>query len=179
MTIGERLDRYLSRTPDVSGALFVAPTATVIGDVALGPKTSVFYGAVLRGDINEIRIGEGTNIQDNAVVHLADELGAYVGAWCSVGHGAIVHACRIGDQCLVGMGATVLDGAVIAPRCLIGAHALVPQRFECAPGSLILGAPARVVRPLTEPEQDGLRSLAEKYLEVAQAHAHAARRRTH
>jgi carbonic anhydrase/acetyltransferase-like protein (isoleucine patch superfamily) len=171
MTIGERLDRHLGRTPDIARALFVAPSATVLGDVVLGPKTSVFYGAVLRGDINEIRIGEGTNIQDNAVVHLADDLGAFIGAWCSVGHGAIVHACRVGDQSLIGMGATVLDGAVIAPRCLVGANALVPQRFEGPPGSLILGSPARVVRPLTVQEQDGIRTLAEKYLEVARAHA--------
>lgn len=176
MTIGERLDRHLGRVPDVSRSLFVAPTATVVGDVVLGVNASVFYGAVLRGDINEIRIGEGTNIQDNAVVHLADELGAYVGAWCSVGHGAIVHACRIGDQCLVGMGATVLDGAVIAPRCLIGANALVPQRFACPAGSLILGSPARVVRGLSEAEQTGLRALAEKYLAVARAHASRAAR---
>jgi carbonic anhydrase/acetyltransferase-like protein (isoleucine patch superfamily) len=171
MTIGERLERYLGRTPDVGQALFVAPNATVVGDVVLGPQASVFYGAVLRGDINEIRVGEGTNIQDNVVVHLADDLGTYLGAWCSVGHGAIVHACRVGDQCLIGMGATVLDGAVIAPRSLVGANALVPQGFECPPGSLVLGAPARVVRPLADREQDGIRTLALKYLDVARAHA--------
>jgi gamma-carbonic anhydrase len=175
MTIAERLERYLGRTPDVARALFVAPSATVLGDVVLGPDASVFYGAVLRGDINEIRVGEGTNIQDNVVMHLADDLGTYLGAWCSVGHGAIVHACRVGDQCLIGMGATVLDGAVIAPRCLVGAHALVPQGFECPAGSLILGAPARVIRPLADREQDGIRALAIKYLDVARAHAARAR----
>ena len=116
MTLDERLALHLARTPDTSRSLFIAASATVVGDVVLGPATSVFYGAVLRGDINVIRVGEGTNIQDNAVVHLADELGAHIGAWCTVGHGAVVHACRIGDECLVGMGAPLLDGTVIGAR---------------------------------------------------------------
>jgi gamma-carbonic anhydrase len=171
MTLEERLARYLGRTPDVSGAIFVADSATVLGDVALGLKSSVFYGAVLRGDINEIRVGEGTNIQDNAVVHLADDLGVHLGAWCTIGHGAIIHACTVGDECLVGMGATVLDGAVIGARSLIGANSLVPQRFECPPGSLVYGSPARVIRPLSAAEQGGLRDQAEKYVGVARAHA--------
>jgi carbonic anhydrase/acetyltransferase-like protein (isoleucine patch superfamily) len=176
MTLEERLKRYLGRRPEVAGALFIATSAAVIGDVELGPGSSVFYGAVLRGDINEIRVGEGTNIQDNAVLHLSDDLGVHIGAWCTIGHGAIVHACTIGDQCLVGMGATILDGAVIGARSLVGANALVPQRFTCPPGSLVFGSPARVVRPLTAAEQDGLREQAEKYVGVAAAHAaHAAR----
>jgi carbonic anhydrase/acetyltransferase-like protein (isoleucine patch superfamily) len=171
MTTDERLARHLGRTPDTASALFVAATATVVGDVVLGPQSSVFYGAVLRGDIHEIRVGEGTNIQDNAVIHLADDFGAQIGAWCTVGHGAILHACRIGDECLIGMGATVLDGAVIGARSLIGANALVPRGFVCPPGSLVYGAPARLVRPLSEAEASGLRSWAEKYLAVARAHA--------
>ena len=108
-------------------------------------------------------------IQDNAVVHLADDLGAHIGAWCTIGHGAIVHACTIGDGCLIGMGSTVLDGAVIGARSLVGANSLVPQRFQCPPGSLVYGSPARVVRPLTAGEQAESRSLAEKYVEVALA----------
>jgi gamma-carbonic anhydrase len=171
MTLEERLSRHLGRTPDTSGAVFIAGNATVVGDVVLGPRTSVFYGAVLRGDINVIRIGEGTNIQDNAVVHLADELGAHVGAWCTVGHSAIIHACTVGDECLIGMGAIILDGAVIGAGSIVGAHALVPQRFECPPGSLVYGSPARVVRPLTQEERGGLRKWAEKYVGVATAHA--------
>ncbi len=171
MTIEERLDRHLGRVPDTAGAIFVAPSATVVGDVVLGPATSVFYGAVLRGDINEIRVGEGTNIQDNAVVHLADNRGAYIGAWCSIGHGAIVHACVVGDACLIGMGSTLLDGAEIGAGSLVGANALVPQRFRCPPGSLVYGSPARVVRPLADGEKEGVRKLAEKYLAVARAHA--------
>jgi len=171
MTLEERLDRHLGRAPDTSRAAFIAANATVVGDVALGPDSSVFFGAVLRGDINEIRVGEGTNIQDNAVVHLADELGAHIGAWCTIGHGAIVHACTVGDGCLIGMGATVLDGAVIGARSLVGANSLVPQRFSCPAGSLVYGSPARVIRPLTEQEQASLRAQAEKYVGVARAHA--------
>ncbi|HXQ80529.1 MAG TPA: gamma carbonic anhydrase family protein [Opitutaceae bacterium] len=171
MTPKERLQRHLGQTPDTSRSIFVAASATVVGDVVLGPLSSVFYGAVLRGDINEIRVGEGTNIQDNVVVHLADELGAHVGAWCTIGHGAIVHACTIGDECLVGMGSTVLDGAVIGARSIVGANSLVAQRFECPAGSLVHGSPARVIRPLSPGEQGELRRRAEKYVEVARAHA--------
>ena len=171
MTLEERLERHLGRKPDTSGAAFIAAGATVVGDVALGPDSSVFFGAVLRGDINEIRVGEGTNIQDNVIVHLADDQGAHIGARCTVGHGAIVHACRIGDECLIGMGATILDGAVIGARSLVGANSLVPQRFSCPAGSLVYGSPARVIRPLTEEEQGSLRTQAEKYVGVARAHA--------
>jgi len=171
MTPRERLELHLGRTPDTSGSVFIAASAAVVGDVVMGPQTSVFYGAVLRGDINEIRVGEGTNIQDNAIVHLADDLGAHIGRWCTIGHGAIIHACRIGDECLIGMGATVLDGAVIGDRSVVGANALVPQRFECPAGSLVYGSPARLIRPLKEEEIKALRVGAEKYVEVAKAHA--------
>ncbi len=171
MTHAERLDRHLGRTPDLARALFVAPTASVMGDVVLGPRSSVFYGAVLRGDIQEIRVGEGTNIQDNAIVHLADEYGAFIGDWCTIGHAAIVHACTIGDECLIGMGATVLDGARIGARSIVGANSLVPQRFTCPPGSMVYGTPAKLVRELSAEEQAGLRLWAEKYVVVATAHA--------
>jgi len=171
MTVQERLARHLSRIPDTARALWVAANATVVGDVTLGPRSSVFYGAVLRGDIARIVVGEGTNIQDNAVVHLADDLDAVIGAWCTVGHGAIVHACTVEDECLIGMGATVLDRARIGRRSLVGANALVTQGFTCPPGSLVMGSPARVVRTLSDEEQAGLRRWAEKYLPVAEAHA--------
>ena len=137
----------------------------------LGPQTSVFYGAVLRGDIHEIRVGEGTNIQDNAIVHLADDYGAYIGKWCTIGHAAIIHACTIGDECLIGMGATVLDGAKIGAQSIVGANSLVSQRFECPPGSMVYGSPAKVIRPLKPEEIAGLRPWAEKYVATAKAHA--------
>lgn len=171
MTIQERLAQHLHRSPDVARAAFVARNATVIGDVTLGAQSSVFYGAVLRGDIARIVVGEGSNIQDNAIVHLADDLDAVIGAWCTIGHAAIVHACTIEDECLIGMGATVLDGARIGARSIVGANSLVPQRFTCPPGSMVYGSPAKVARPLTPEEQAGLRRWAEKYVAVAQAHA--------
>ncbi|HEY3757690.1 MAG TPA: gamma carbonic anhydrase family protein [Opitutaceae bacterium] len=166
-----RLARHLGRKPDTSSALFVAANATINGDVVLAPLSSVFYGAVLRGDIHEIRVGEGSNIQDNAIVHLADDYGAYIGRWCTIGHAAIVHACTVGDECLIGMGATLLDGAVIGAQSIIGANSLVPQRFVCPPRSMVYGSPAKVVRPLTDAEVAGLKPWAEKYVEVARAHA--------
>ena len=171
MTHPERLHRHLGRKPDTARALFIAANATVNGDVVLGPLSSVFYGAVLRGDIQEIRVGEGTNIQDNAIVHLADEYGAHIGAWCTIGHAAIVHACTVGDECLIGMGATSLDGAVIGAGSIVGANSLVSQRFTCPPGSLVYGSPAKVIRPLRPDELASLRLSAEKYVEVARAHA--------
>jgi carbonic anhydrase/acetyltransferase-like protein (isoleucine patch superfamily) len=171
MTIHDRLATHLTKTPDTARALFVAANATVVGDVTLGENASVFYGAVLRGDIARIVVGEGSNIQDNAVVHLADNLDAIIGAWCTIGHSAIVHACTIEDECLIGMGATVLDGARIGARSIVGANSLVPQRFTCPPGSMVYGSPAKVVRPLTDAEQASLRPWAEKYVAVATAHA--------
>jgi carbonic anhydrase/acetyltransferase-like protein (isoleucine patch superfamily) len=171
MTVQERIAAHLGKAPDIARALFVAPNATVIGDIVLGAKSSVFYGAVLRGDINVIRVGEGTNLQDNVIVHLADDAGAFIGAWCTIGHAAIIHACAIGDECLIGMGATILDHAKIGTRSIVGANSLVPQRFECPPGSLVYGSPAKIVRILTEEEQNALRGWAEKYVEVAKAHA--------
>jgi len=169
--VRELLARHPSQTPDTACALFVAANATLVGDVTLGPGSSVFYGAVLRGDIARIVVGEGSNVQDNAIVHLADGLDAVIGAWCTIGHAAIIHACTIGDECLIGMGATVLDGAVIGARSIVGANSLVPQKFTCPPGSMVYGSPAKVIRPLTIAEQAGLRPWAEKYTEVARAHA--------
>ena len=171
MTTEERLARHLGRQPQTAGAAFIAPSATVLGDVTLGPRSSVWYGCVLRGDINAIEIGEGTNVQDLTMVHLADDHGVKVGRHCTIGHSAIIHACTIGDECLIGMGATILDGAKIGDRCIVGANALVTQGFVAPPGSMVLGSPAKVVRALTEKEAAGLRYWAEKYIKVAQAHA--------
>lgn len=171
MTLEERLAAHLEKTPDTGKAIWVAPNATVVGDVTLGAKSSVFYGAVLRGDIARIVVGEGTNIQDNVVVHLADDLDAVIGAWCTIGHAAIVHACIIEDECLIGMGAKVLDGARIGARSIVGAGAVVTPKTVVPPGSLVLGTPAKVARVLTDQEQRGIRKWAEKYTIVSAAHA--------
>lgn len=171
MTLQERLGRHLGKVPDTARAIWIAPNATVVGDVTLESQSSVFYGAVLRGDIARIVVGEGSNIQDNAIVHLADDLDAIIGKWCTIGHNAIVHACTIEDECLIGMGATVLDGALIGARSIVGAGAVVKQRMVVPPGSMVLGTPARIVRSLTQEEMVGLRPWAEKYVHVARAHA--------
>ena len=171
MTIQERLAKYLGQTPDIARAAFVAPNAIVVGDVTLGALSTVWYGCVLRGDINSIVIGDGTNVQDGTIVHLADDLGVRVGNYTTIGHATIIHACDIGDECLIGMGATILDGAGIGNRCIVGANALVTQRFIAPPGSMILGVPAKIVRSLTEAEQSSLRHNAEKYVETGKAHA--------
>jgi len=171
MNTEDRLKRFLHAKPQIAEASFVASNATLIGDVRLGRDSSVFYGAVLRGDIETIRIGEGTNVQDGCIIHLADDLGATVGAYCTIGHAAIIHACTIGDLCLVGMQAVILDGAEIGDECLIGAGALVTSRTKIQPRSLVLGSPAKVVRPLTEAEILSLRASADKYITVSRAHA--------
>ncbi len=171
MTIYERLDKFLGRQPQTSHAAFVASNAILVGDVRLGKDSSVFYGAVLRADIESIQIGEGTNVQDGAVIHTADDIPALLGAHCTIGHSAIIHACRIGNLCLVGMGAVVLDDAEIGDECLIGARALVTQRTKIPPRSLVIGSPAKVVRELTPEELFSLRQGADKYIAVARAHA--------
>ncbi len=171
MTLPERLTLFLGRKPDTARAAFVAANATVIGDVTLGPQSSVWYGCVLRGDINSIVIGEGSNVQDGCIVHLADDFGVQIGTYTTIGHAAIIHACTIGNECLIGMGATVLDGAQIGDQCIVGANALVTRDFVAPPGSMVLGTPAKVVRPLTDAERKNLRSWAEKYIEVSRGHA--------
>jgi carbonic anhydrase/acetyltransferase-like protein (isoleucine patch superfamily) len=159
-----RLERHLRATPRLGDGVYLARTAVVLGDVTLGDRSSVWYGAVLRGDINRIEVGVESNIQDNAVLHLADDFPCIVGRRVTVGHSANVHACVVGDECLVGMGATILDGAVIGEQCLVGAHALVTPGTRIPPGSMVLGAPAKVVRALTPEERAGLSHWALKYV---------------
>ncbi len=157
----------LSRKPKLGRSVYIAPGAAVVGDVTLGDFSSVWFNAVLRGDINRIVIGHHTNIQDNAVLHLADALPCILGNYVTVGHGAIVHACTVGNEVLVGMGSTLLDGVVVGDQSLIGARALVTPRTQIPPGSLVLGAPARVVRELSPSERAGLKVMAEKYVRLA------------
>jgi carbonic anhydrase/acetyltransferase-like protein (isoleucine patch superfamily) len=160
----KQLDTFLSKSPSLGRGVYIARSAVVLGDVTIGDYSSVWYNAVARGDINRIVVGHHTNIQDNAVLHLADEYPCLIGNYVTVGHTAIVHACTIGDECLVGMGAVVLDGAVVGEQCLIGARALVTQRMNIPPGSLVMGAPAKIVRALTAEERGGLKHWAEKYV---------------
>ena len=163
----KQLDTFLRQTPKLGKGVYIAKTAVVLGDVTIGAHSSVWYGAVLRGDINRIVVGHHSNIQDNAVLHLADNFPCLVGNWVTVGHGAIVHACTVGDEALVGMGSVILDGAVVGKQSIIGAKALVTQGMRIPPGSLVLGAPAKAVRKLTKTECAGLKWWAEKYVDNA------------
>jgi carbonic anhydrase/acetyltransferase-like protein (isoleucine patch superfamily) len=163
--LDKQLDTFLRKKPKLGKNVFIASTGVVIGDVTLGAHASVWYGAVLRGDINRIVVGHHSNIQDNAVLHLADKFPCVLGNWVTVGHGAIVHACEVGDEVLVGMGSVILDGAVIGKQSIIGAKALVTQGTIIPPGSMVLGAPAKVVRKLTKAERAGLKWWAQKYVD--------------
>ncbi len=165
--VAKQLETFLLRKPSLGRGVYIAQGAIIVGDVTIGDYSSVWYNAVLRGDINRIAVGHHTNVQDNAVLHLADEYPCVVGNYVTVGHGAIIHACTVGDDVLIGMGATILDGAVIGDRSLVGANALVTQQTQIPAGSLVLGSPAKVTRPLTDQEQKQLRISAEKYAENA------------
>ena len=162
-----RLDRFLRKPPTLGRDVFIATGAAVIGDVTLGDHSSVWYNAVLRGDIQRIQIGQGTNIQDNSVIHLADDLPCILGDYVTVGHSAVIHACTVGNECLIGMGATILDGAEVGDRCIIGAQSLVPPGKRIPRGSVVMGVPGKVVKQLTAEEQAGLKQWAEKYIQNA------------
>ena len=159
-----QLDKFLRKQPNLGKGVYIATSAIVLGDVKLGDFSSVWYNAVLRGDINRIVVGHHSNIQDNAVLHLADEFPCIVGNYVTVGHSAIVHACKVGDEVLVGMGAVILDGAVVGRQSLIGAKAVVTPGMKIPPGSMVLGTPAKVVRKLTPEERAGLKYWATKYV---------------
>ena len=148
----------------MSDNIYIAPNATVVGDVTLHPGANIWYGAVLRGDNGTIQIGEGTNIQDNAVIHDLTTLGKY----CTVGHGAILHGCTVGDRCLIGMGAIVLNGAVLVDDCLVAAGSLVTGKLHAGAGSLVMGNPARVVKPLTEEQRAHNLENAIHYVQLAE-----------
>ena len=145
----------------------ILPGAKVIGDVKIGKKSSVWYNAVIRGDLAPIKIGSYSNIQDNCVIHVTDKHGVKIGDYVSVGHGAILHGCKIKDNVLIGMNATVLNAAVINENSIVGAGAVVTQNKEFPPGSLILGVPAKVVRELTKKEIKSIKENAIKYYELA------------
>lgn len=161
------LETHLRKRPTLGQGVYIARGAAVLGDVTLGEHSSVWYNAVLRGDINRIVVGHHSNVQDNAVLHLAEELPCLIGHYVTVGHATIVHACTVGDECLIGMGATILDGAVIGEQSIVGAHSLVTQGTQIPAGSLVLGSPGKVVRVLSEPERATLKQWAEKYVRNA------------
>ena len=154
-------------SPKIAEDAWIAPGAHVIGKVRLGPRASVWFGASLRGDNEWIEVGEGTNVQENCVFHTDMGFPLTIGAGCTIGHKAMLHGCTIGDNTLIGMGATVLNGAKIGPDCLIGAGALVTEGKEIPAGSLVMGAPGKIVRTLDQAAITKLRASALHYSERA------------
>jgi carbonic anhydrase/acetyltransferase-like protein (isoleucine patch superfamily) len=162
--------------PSLSEGAWAAPSADLIGDVRLAPRASIWFGAVIRADNTPILIGEESNIQDGAIGHSDPGAPLTIGARVTIGHQAIVHGCTISDHCLIGMGARILNGAILGPECLVGAGALITEGKAFEGGSLIVGVPARVVRPLTDEEKAGIRVSAAHYAEKAARYASGLRR---
>lgn len=158
---------FKGKQPLIDPSCFIAPSADIIGEVVLGPSSSVWFNATVRGDDASIHIGEGSNIQDGAVVHITIGMPVSIGAWVTVGHGAIIHSCTIGDGCLIGMGSTILDGAVLAEETLVGAGSLIPPGKTYPPRSLVMGFPAKFIRTLTEEELAEMRENASHYAQAS------------
>ncbi|MGI6467025.1 MAG: gamma carbonic anhydrase family protein [Sphaerochaetaceae bacterium] len=161
---------YLGHRPQVDKAAFVASSAEVIGQVVLGQDASVWYCATLRGDNAPIIIGDRSNVQDNAVIHVNEGDPVHIGEDVTIGHTAIVHACTIHNRVLIGMGAIILDYSVINDDTIVGAGALVPMNKEYPPGVLLLGSPAKVVRELTDEEIMAIRTNAIHYIDISLKH---------
>ena len=157
----------LKKGPTIHSSAWVVPGATVLGDVTLAEESSVWYGAVLRGDINRIILGPRSNVQDNAVLHVDTNFPTTVGELVTIGHNAVVHACKIDNEVLVGMGAIILDDVEVGARSIIGANALVTIGTKVPPGSLVLGSPAKIRRQLALDEQEDIARWAWSYVETA------------
>ncbi|MEU5162127.1 gamma carbonic anhydrase family protein [Streptomyces sp. NPDC020875] len=170
MTAAPLIAAFNGIEPAIDPSAFTAPTAVVIGDVTIGPGASVWYHAVLRADCGPIVIGAGANVQDNCTVHVDPGFPVTIGARVTVGHNAVLHGCTVEDEVLIGMGATVLNGARIGAGSLIAAGAVVPQGMEVPPGSLVAGVPAVIKRPLADDARELIRVNAELYGELADGH---------
>lgn len=154
--------------PRIGAGVYLAPNASIIGDVVIGDASSVWFGAVLRGDVFPIRIGARTNVQDNAVVHVTGgEASVTIGDDVTVGHLALIHGCTIGDRCLIGMGSIVLDGAVIEDDCFIAAGSLIPPRMRVTSRSLMVGRPAKKARSLDDADLEDIRGAGALYMQYA------------
>ena len=160
------LIRYKGKTPQVGERVFLAEGACLVGEVSVGDDSSVFYNAVLRGDLAEIKIGKRTNIQDNVCIHVSTGVGVSIGDEVTIGHGAVLHGCTIEDNVLVGMGAIIMDGALVMKNCIIGAGALVTAGKNFPEGSLVMGAPAQIIRTLTADEIKNVKTGVEHYLDA-------------
>ena len=168
---GARVMAWTNMKPELGKDTFIASGAHVIGDVVAGNETNIWFNVVIRGDVNTIRIGFRTNIQDNSVVHVTRGTGpTSIGSDVTIGHSAIIHACTVEDNCLIGMGAVILDGAIIRKNSLVAAGSVVTPGKDFPPGSMIMGSPAKVVRALTEQEIKSIQDSADHYVELARSY---------
>jgi carbonic anhydrase/acetyltransferase-like protein (isoleucine patch superfamily) len=158
---------YKHYKPEIAESAFIADNSTIIGRCRIGTDCSVWYNTVLRADVNEIRVGRGTNIQDGCVVHCDDEYMTNIGENVTIGHKAIIHGCTIGTNCIIGMGSTILDGAVVGDNVIVGANSLITSGKVIPSGVLVMGSPAKVVRELTAEEIEGIRHSAAGYIALS------------
>ncbi len=154
-----------NKKPQMGDDVFVAPTASVIGDVVVGEHVSIWFNAVLRGDNDTITIGEGSNIQDGSILHVDEGAPINVGQRVTIGHKVMLHGCHVGDDSLIGMNAVVLNNAVIGKNCLIGANALVTEGMQIPDGSLVLGSPAKIIKPVSDAALEMMRAGAQSYVD--------------
>lgn len=164
------LYKYKNFRPVLGENCLNTPGCRIIGRVEIGDNCSIWYNTTIRGDIDEIKIGDYTNVQENSALHVDDDQGLYIGSYVTIGHNAVVHACKIGDNCLIGMNATILTGAEIGENSIIGAGALVAENKKIPAGSLVLGVPAKVVRELSEEEKEGIHQHAVNYADLIADH---------
>lgn len=161
------MNPFLAKSPTVDPSVYVAQGAIILGDVNIGRGSSVWFNSVIRGDVAPIEIGEHTNIQDLSMVHVSTGLACKIGSFVTVGHSCIVHACTVGDFVLVGMGAVILDGAVISDHVLIGAGSVITPKTVIPPRKKVLGHPAKIVGDLTDGEMEELKRSAERYMRLS------------
>lgn len=158
---------YQGNYPEIDSSCFIADDATIIGNVELKKNVSIWYGTVIRGDENYISIGENTNIQDNCTIHINDDKPTIIGDNVTVGHGAIVHACTIGNCVLVGMGSIILDNAEIGDNVIIGAGSIIPPGKKIPSNTMVIGSPGKIIRELTEEDRVSLKAIAQHYVKLA------------
>ena len=170
-SFGMAIEQFRGQEPQLNNPSFIAASADVIGDVVVAEDASIWYNATVRGDVSPIRIGKGSNVQDNCCLHVDYDLGCTVGEYVTIGHCVTLHACTVEDKCLIGMGAVVLDGAVVGHGSIVGAHALVTKGTIIPPHSLVLGSPAKVVKTLSPEVEEQNYHHALGYIELAREFA--------
>lgn len=157
--------KFENKTPQIAAGAYIDPSAKIIGEVEIGKDASVWYNTVVRGDIHYVKIGQRTNIQDLCMIHVTDHTSpTNIGNDVTVGHSAVLHGCTVRDLCVIGIGSIILDDAQIGPQCFVAAGSLVTPRFKATPGTMIMGSPAKTVRPLRADELQLMEEMKEKYL---------------